>query len=262
MFLVDTAQGRIVADDEIKSALAAEHPYAEWLAREQIHFDELPPRFTLTPQHASVVTHQRLFGYTTEDLKVLLAPMAQTGYEPIGSMGTDTPIAVLSERPRVLYDYFQQLFAQVTNPPLDAIREELVTSLASTIGPERNLLAPEPDSCNQIVMPRPVLTNEELAKLLYINEDGTQPGWQTFAVDGLFPAGAAEPGRGPAPGPGRPVRTRRRRHRGRGQGHRAVRPALLARAGADPGAAARQRGPSPSHPEKDPDPRGARHRDR
>jgi glutamate synthase (NADPH/NADH) large chain len=195
MFLVDTAQGRIVADDEIKATLAAEHPYAEWLAREQIHFDELPPRFTLNPQHASVVAHQRLFGYTTEDLKILMAPMAETGYEPIGSMGTDTPLAVLSERPRLLYDYFQQLFAQVTNPPLDAIREELVTSLASTIGPERNLLAPEAASCNQIVMPRPVLTNEELAKLLYINEDGTQPGWHTFAVDGLFPVSAAEPGR-------------------------------------------------------------------
>jgi len=195
MFLVDTAQGRIVADDEIKSALAAEHPYAEWLSREQIYFDDLPPRFTLTPQHSSVVAHQRLFGYTTEDLKVLLGPMAQTGYEPIGSMGTDTPLAVLSDRPRVLYDYFQQLFAQVTNPPLDAIREELVTSLSGSIGPERNLLAPEPASCNQIVMPRPVLTNEELAKLLYINEDGDQPGWRTFAIDGLFPAGAAQPGR-------------------------------------------------------------------
>ncbi len=194
MFLVNTAQGRIVADEEIKSALAAEHPYSQWLARKQIHFDDLAPRFPLTPQHASVLAHQRLFGYTTEDLKVLLAPMSETGLEPIGSMGTDTPIVVLSERPRLLYDYFQQLFAQVTNPPLDAIREELVTSLASTIGPERNLLAPEPDSCNQIVMPRPVLTNEELAKLLYINEDGTQPGWHTFAVDGLFPVGAAEPG--------------------------------------------------------------------
>jgi glutamate synthase (NADPH/NADH) large chain len=195
MFLVDTAQGRIVADDEIKADLAAEHPYAEWLATQQIHFDELPPRFTLTPQHASVVAHQRLFGYTNEDLKILVAPMAETGYEPIGSMGTDTPIAVLSDRARLLYDYFQQLFAQVTNPPLDAIREELVTSLASTIGPERNLLAPEPASCNQIVMPRPVLTNEELAKLLYINEDGTLPAWRTFAIDGLFPVRVAQPGR-------------------------------------------------------------------
>jgi glutamate synthase (NADPH) large chain len=194
MFLVDTSQGRIVADDEIKAELAGQHPYGDWLADRQIHFDDLPPRFTLTPQHASVVTHQRLFGYTTEELKVFLAPMAKTGYEPIGSMGTDTPIAVLSDRPRVLYDYFQQLFAQVTNPPLDAIREELVTSLASGIGPERNLLAPEPDSCNQIVMPQPILTNEELAKLLYINEDGTQPGWRTFAIDGHFPVDASNPG--------------------------------------------------------------------
>jgi glutamate synthase (NADPH/NADH) large chain len=195
MFLVDTSKGRIVADEEIKAELAAEHPYGDWLGHQQIHFDDLPPRFTLTPQHSSVVAHQRLFGYTTEDLKILLGPMAETGYEPIGSMGTDTPIAVLSDRPRLLYDYFHQLFAQVTNPPLDAIREELVTSLAGTIGPERNLLAPEPASCNQIVMPRPVLTNEELAKLLYINEDGTLPGWRSFAVDGLWPAKAAQPGR-------------------------------------------------------------------
>jgi glutamate synthase (NADPH) large chain len=192
MFLVDTAQGRIVADEEIKASLAAEHPYADWLAAQQVHFDDLAPRFTLTPQHASVVAFQRLFGYTSEDLKVLLAPMASTGAEPIGSMGTDTPLAVLSERPRVLYDYFAQLFAQVTNPPLDAIREELVTSLGGTLGPEGNLLDPQPESCNQIVLPQPVLTNEELAKLLYINEDGTQPGWRTFAIDGLFPVPHAE----------------------------------------------------------------------
>jgi glutamate synthase (NADPH/NADH) large chain len=194
MFLVDTAQGRIVADEEIKAELAAEHPYTDWLEAEQIHFDDLAPRFTLTPQHASVVTHQRLFGWTVEDMKILVGPMARTGAEPIGSMGTDTPIAVLSERPRLLYDYFTQLFAQVTNPPLDAIREELVTSLSGTIGPERNLLAPEPASCNQIVMPQPILTNEDLAKLLYINEDGTRPGWQAFAVDGLFDAHSPEPG--------------------------------------------------------------------
>ncbi len=194
MFLVDTSKGRIVSDDEIKAVLSGHHPYADWLADGQIHFDDLAPRFTLLPQHASVVTHQRLFGYTTEELKVLVVPMAKTGYEPIGSMGTDTPIAVLSERPRVLYDYFQQLFAQVTNPPLDAIREELVTSIASTIGPERNLLAPEADSCSQIVMPQPILTNEELSKLLYIDEDGTQPGWRSFAIDGLFAVGGEPPG--------------------------------------------------------------------
>jgi glutamate synthase (NADPH/NADH) large chain len=194
MFLVDTAQGRIVADEEIKSQLAHEKPYVDWLTAKQIYFDDLPPRFPLTPQHSSVVTHQRQFGYTTEDLKILLTPMAKTGAEPIGSMGTDTPIAVLSERPRMLYDYFQQLFAQVTNPPLDAIREELVTSLSGVIGPEQNLLEPTPASCNQIVMPHPVITNEELAKLLYINEDGTLPGWKAFAVDGLFDATAPDPG--------------------------------------------------------------------
>ncbi len=194
MFLVDTSEGRIVADEEIKSALAAEHPYLDWLSENQIHFDDLAPRFTLTPQHSSVVTHQRLFGWTQEDMKILVGPMARAGVEPIGSMGTDTPIAVLSDRPRLLYDYFSQLFAQVTNPPLDAIREELVTSLSGTIGPERNLLAPDPASCNQIVMPQPILTNEDLAKLMYINEDGTQPGWQSFTIDGLFDATAASPG--------------------------------------------------------------------
>ena len=200
MFLVDTAQGRIVSDDEIKASLASEHPYAEWLADQQIHFEDLPARFTLTPQHSTVVTHQRLFGYTNEDQKVILGPMAAAGAEPIGSMGTDTPLAVLSERPRVLYDYFAQLFAQVTNPPLDAIREELVTSLGTTIGPEGNLLAPEPESCNQIVLDQPILTNEELAKLLYVNEDGTLPGWTSFAVDGLFPVHGPD-------GPGRALET-------------------------------------------------------
>jgi glutamate synthase (NADPH) large chain len=194
MFLVDTSQGRIVADEEIKSTLAAEHPYSDWLADQQVYFEDLPPRFTLTPQHSSIVTHQRLFGYTTEDLKILIGPMAKNGIEPLGSMGTDTPLAVLSDRPRLLYDYFQQLFAQVTNPPLDAIREELVTSMSGTIGPERNLLAPEPASCNQIVMSQPIITNEDLAKLLYINEDGTQPGWRSFAIDGLFPARNDNPG--------------------------------------------------------------------
>ncbi|HLY82843.1 MAG TPA: glutamate synthase central domain-containing protein, partial [Acidimicrobiales bacterium] len=187
MFLVDTAKGRIVDDEEIKAELASEHDYADWLDAGLVHLDDLPPRFTLVPQHASIVTHQRLFGYTTEELKVILAPMARTGAEPIGSMGTDTPVAVLSDRPRLLYDYFQQLFAQVTNPPLDAIREELVTSLSSTIGPEQNLLDPSPVSCRQILLPRPIITNEELAKLLYINEDGDMPGFRPFAIDGLFP---------------------------------------------------------------------------
>ena len=144
MFLVDMTEGRIVDDEEIKRGLAAEQPYGEWLADGLIRLDELPPRTVLTPVHSSHVEQQRLFGWTEEELRLLVAPMARTGTEPIGSMGTDTPIAALSDRPRLLFDYFQQLFAQVTNPPLDAIREELVTSLGATIGPEANLLAPGP----------------------------------------------------------------------------------------------------------------------
>jgi glutamate synthase (NADPH/NADH) large chain len=191
MFLVDTAQGRIVDDDEIKAELAAQHPYAEWLGDDQIRLAELPARTMLTPQHASVVTHQRLFGYTTEELRIILAPMAQTGAEPIGSMGSDAAIAVLSDRPRLLYDYFTQLFAQVTNPPLDAIREELVTSLAATVGPEGNLLEPMPGSCRQILLPQPVIDRDDLAKLMYVNEYGETPGFKTFTVDALFPIATA-----------------------------------------------------------------------
>jgi glutamate synthase (NADPH) large chain len=187
MFLVDTAEGRIVDDEEIKRGLAGTQPYGEWLRDGLLRLDDLPDRELLMPTHASVVRRQRTFGYTTEELKVILAPMSRLGTEPIGSMGTDTPLAVLSNRPRLLFDYFQQLFAQVTNPPLDAMREELVTSMAGTIGPESNLLAPGPESCRQIVLPRPVLTNEELAKILYADEDGALPGFRAFAVDGLYP---------------------------------------------------------------------------
>jgi glutamate synthase (NADPH/NADH) large chain len=187
MFLVDTSAGRIIGDEELKQSLAAEHPYGEWLHAGQVHLDDMPPRDMLTPQHSSVVQHQRLFGYTTEELKILIGPMAKTGMEALGSMGTDTPIAVLSNRPRVLFDYFSQLFAQVTNPPLDAIREELVTSLRTTIGPEQNLLSPSPASCRQVTLPYPILTNDELAKLLYIHEEGGAPGFRAFAIDGLYP---------------------------------------------------------------------------
>jgi glutamate synthase (NADPH/NADH) large chain len=194
MFLVDTAQGRIIEDAEIKTGLAAENPYAEWLHGGLVHLDDLPPRDFLTPQHASLVRQQRTFGYTVEERKILLAPMARTGGEALGSMGTDTPVAVLSERPRLLFDYFQQLFAQVTNPPLDAIREELVTSIKTTVGPEHNLLDARPASCRQVVLPYPILTNEELAKLLYINDDGNHPGLRPYAVDGLYPV--AEGGEG------------------------------------------------------------------
>jgi glutamate synthase (NADPH/NADH) large chain len=189
MFLVDTAKGRIIGDDEIKAGLAAEHPYDEWLHAGLVPLEDLPPRHMLTPQHASVVRQQRTFGYTNEELKIILAPMAKAGYEPIGSMGSDTPVAVLSSQPRLLFDYFSQLFAQVTNPPLDAIREELVTSLGQRLGPESNLLAPSPASCRQVELTQPILSNDELAKLLYINEDGDFPGLAAFAIDGLFEVG-------------------------------------------------------------------------
>jgi glutamate synthase (NADPH) large chain len=186
MFLVDTAQGRLVEDDEIKEELSAEHPYQEWLDAQQVHLVDLPPRTMLTPQHSSVVSHQRLFGYTTEEVRNIIAPMALAGGEPIGSMGHDAALACLSDKPRLLYDYFFQLFAQVTNPPLDAIREELVTSAGATLGPERNLLDPRPESCRQIVVPYPVIDNDDLAKLLYIDDDGGTPGFRAFAMDGVF----------------------------------------------------------------------------
>lgn len=186
MFLVDTVNGRIVSDDEIKTELAAAQPYDEWLHAGLIDLGDLPAREHVVYTHDSVRRRQQAFGYTEEELKILLAPMARTGAEPLGSMGTDTPIAPLSTRPRLLYDYFHQLFAQVTNPPLDAIREELVTSLASTIGPEGNLLDPGAASCRQIVLPYPVIDNDELAKILSVDEDGDLPGFKAVRVSGLY----------------------------------------------------------------------------
>jgi len=186
MFLVDTAAGRIIEDDEIKAELAVARPYDDWLMAGLMHLADLPEREHVIYTHDSVQRRQQTFGYTEEELKILLAPMARSGAEPIGSMGTDTPIAVLSKRPRLLFDYFGQLFAQVTNPPLDAIREELVTSLALTIGPEGNLLDPGPASCRQVVLPGPIIDNDELAKLLSIDEDGNLPGFRAVRVSGLY----------------------------------------------------------------------------
>ncbi|POX40322.1 glutamate synthase large subunit [Streptomyces sp. Ru73] len=186
MFLVDTAEHRIIEDDEIKGALAAEHPYAEWLEAGEIELEDLPEREHIVHTHASVTRRQQTFGYTEEELRVLLAPMAKTGAEPIGSMGTDSPIAALSERPRLLFDYFTQLFAQVTNPPLDAIREELVTSLISSLGPQGNLLEPTAASCRSVTLPFPVIDNDELAKLIHINADGDMPGMKAVTLSGLY----------------------------------------------------------------------------
>ena len=193
MFLVDTAAGRIIDDEEIKSELAAAEPYADWLAAGLVHLEGLPEREHIVHTHDSVARRQQTFGYTEEELRIILEPMARMGTEPIGSMGSDTPIAVLSNRPRSLFDYFQQLFAQVTNPPLDAIREEIVTSLSSHIGPEGNLLESTAGHCRQVVLPFPVIDNDELAKILHINADGTMPRFAGVRISGLYPvAGGGE----------------------------------------------------------------------
>ena len=176
MFLIDTAAGRIVSDDEIKESLAQQEPYGEWLHAGLLDLKTLPDRARVQPNHESVVRRQISFGYTEEDLRILLTPMAASGTEPLGSMGTDTPTAVLSQRSRLLYDYFVELFAQVTNPPLDAIREAVVTSMARVMGPEQNLLEPTAASCRQIVLRWPVLDNDELNKIVHINDDGEHPG--------------------------------------------------------------------------------------
>ena len=242
IFLADTETGRIVEDEEVKAALAAEHPYEAWLHAGLVHLDDLPDRalpnralpdralpnralpdralpnppgvpapipsprdetgVSLRPSavkpgfhsagdapaapQTDLVMLQRMHGYTEEELRVILAPMARAGSEPIGSMGTDTPLGVLSDRPRLVFDYFTQLFAQVTNPPLDAIREELVTSLGTITGPEQNLLVPIPASCRQIVLPYPVIGDQDLAKIVHINDEGDLPGLASHVVDGRY----------------------------------------------------------------------------
>ncbi|QKT11848.1 glutamate synthase large subunit [Rhodococcus sp. W8901] len=188
MFLVDTAGGRIVPDDEIKSQLAGQRPYREWLHAGLLELRSLPSRGRIPHDHESVVRRQQAFGYTEEEERVLLAPMATSGGEPLGSMGTDTPVAVLSQRPRLLYDYFVEMFAQVTNPPLDAIREEIVTSLRRVMGPEQNLLEPTAASCRQLVLSWPVLDNDELGKIIDINADGDCPGFAATVLRALYSA--------------------------------------------------------------------------
>jgi glutamate synthase (NADPH/NADH) large chain len=186
MFLVDTSLGRIVDDEEIKTDLAAQHPYEQWLTEGLTELSSLPAREHVVYSNDSVMRRQQMFGYTEEELKVILAPTARTGTEPLGSMGTDTPIAVLSDRSRLLFDYFQQLFAQVTNPPLDAIREEVVTAIGTSVGPEANLLAPGPDSCRQLVLPFPIIDNDDLAKIIHINDDNTHPHLAAVVISGLY----------------------------------------------------------------------------
>jgi len=184
MFLVDTVAGQIIEDDTIKEELAAAEPYAEWLDEGRIHLGDLPEREHIVHTPASVSRRQRTFGYTEEDVRIMITPMAQNGAEPLGAMGSDTPVAVLSERPRVLFDYFTQQFAQVTNPPLDSIREEVVTSMKLGLGPERNLLAATPEHARQIILNFPVIDNDELAKIQHFETaSGRRP---TVTIKGLY----------------------------------------------------------------------------
>lgn len=184
MFLVDTAQGRIIEDEEIKAELAAMEPWQEWLDAGRVRLRDLPEREHIVHPIASITRRQRTFGYTEEEVRILLTPMGQNGAEPLGAMGSDTPVAVLSERPRLLFDYFTQQFAQVTNPPLDSIREEVVTSLGLGLGPERNLLSWGPGHARSITLDFPVIDNDELAKLQ--NIDKALPGRRSVTIRGLY----------------------------------------------------------------------------
>jgi glutamate synthase (ferredoxin) len=166
MFLVDIGQGRIIADEELKKRYASAHPYKKWLDEHHILLENLPePAHATAPDHRKILQRQQAFGYTFEDLRFIIGPMANDGVQPLGSMGTDTPLAVLSNKPQLLYNYFKQLFAQVTNPPIDPIREEIITSTETMVGGRGGLLNPTPESCALIKLKHPILTNEELEKL-------------------------------------------------------------------------------------------------
>jgi glutamate synthase (ferredoxin) len=192
MLLLDLEEARIIADEELKQRVATEQPYGEWVKRNLVLFEDLPdPPHVFEPDHETVRLRQRVFGYTTEDLELILAPMARDGSEPLGAMGNDAPLAVLSDRPQLLGNYFKQLFAQVTNPPVDSIREELIMSMGTSIGPERNLLQPTPESARQIELPAPILSNEELEKLRHLDGTGPgatalYPGFKTITLPTLF----------------------------------------------------------------------------
>ena len=190
IFLVDTKEGRIIADEEIKASLAKEQPYGEWLKDNLVKMEDLPAGADPAhPDHDTVTTRQFAFGYTQEDLNLIIAPMAKTAVEPIGSMGNDAPLAALSDKPKLLYNYFKQLFAQVTNPPIDSIREEIVTSTITTLGSEGNLLEPTPQSCRQIQLTSPVITNEELEKLRVLD----RPGFKSVTLPILYEVAGGGP---------------------------------------------------------------------
>ena len=185
MFLVDTHEGRIIADEELKRKYAGEHPYQKWLDEHHVLLTELPdPSEHTEPSHRKILQSQQAFGYTFEDLRFLIGPMARDGQQPLGSMGTDTPLAVLSTKPQLIYNYFKQLFTQVTNPPIDPIREEIITSTFTMCGSRGGLLNPGPESCSLIRLEQPILTDEDLDKLRFIN----RPGFKSETLSILFPA--------------------------------------------------------------------------
>jgi len=190
MFLVDMDAGRIISDEEIKAEIATQQPYAEWLKENLVDLEELAAKVADPVDAETVIERQRMFGYTMEDQNHILAPMATTGMEVSGSMGIDTPIAALSEKPQLLYTYFKQLFAQVTNPPLDAIREELVTSVLSNIGSEQDLFSETPLHCRQLKLKQPILTNEAMAQI----KDLDQPGLKNICLPITYKV--AEDGKG------------------------------------------------------------------
>ncbi|MFC5404988.1 glutamate synthase large subunit [Cohnella soli] len=191
ILLVDTKEGRIISDEEVKRAIVTEHPYREWLNDHLVDLEDLPEAAELPePDHSTVQLRQQAFGYSFEDVRKIIEPMALSGVEPLASMGYDAPLAVLSEKPQRLFNYFKQLFAQVTNPPIDAIREEVVTSTYTTVGPERNLLNPEPESARQIRLYTPILSNEEFAKLRHVH----RPGFKSITLPIFFEAKDGEDG--------------------------------------------------------------------
>src|SRR5438132_1229338 len=190
IFLVDSAEQRIVSDEDLKERIARQAPYGEWLRNSMVRIQDLPsPVRPIHPDRETVIRRQEVFGYTSEDVKLLITPMATTGNEAVGSMGTDTPLAVLSERPQLLFNYFKQLFAQVTNPPVDAIREEIIMSSETTIGPEGNLLEPGPESCRQLALPSPILTNDELARIRSLDGGPGTHGFKAVKLPTLFKPG-------------------------------------------------------------------------
>jgi len=191
MLLIDTVEGRIINDYELKNKISGKHPYRKWLDEYVLKLEKLP---VLSPypqtNYNTLLQRQKIFGYTFEELRKILAPMAADGQEAIGAMGTDTPLAVLSDKPQLLYNYFKQLFAQVTNPPIDALREEIITATETFIGSEGNLIHPTPESCRQIKVKYPIITNEELSKLRTIDK----PGFRSFDLPMLFKTDDGEHG--------------------------------------------------------------------